>query len=123
VYEALLKLVLNPDYGDITDVESGFDLVLEYGKAPGARFPTTDISPRRKTSPMCKDVDDEECEKILDSVPDFDSLNERVSTEQVQEMLDKHLSADPEDDASETAKYGGDKEVSSVDKAFAELAK
>ena len=35
VYETLLSLVLNPDYGDITDPQEGTDLVLSYGKAPG----------------------------------------------------------------------------------------
>lgn len=120
VYEELLNLVLNPDYGDITDVDSGFDLSLEYGKAAGARFPSTKITPRRKTSPLCADKTAEECTELLESIPDFDSLYERTTTEQAQQILDQHLAGDPEDDSSETAKYGS--EGTSVDKAFADLA-
>ena len=50
-YEKLLTIVLDPDYGDITDPENGNDLKLMYGKLPGASFPRTDIRPRpRKTT-------------------------------------------------------------------------
>jgi hypothetical protein len=119
VYEELLNLVLNPDYGDVTDVDNGFDLTLEYGKAAGARFPSTKITPRRKTSPLCADKTEEECTELLESIPDFDTLYDRVSTEEAQRKLDEHLAADPEDDSNETGKYGGE---SSVDKAFADLS-
>jgi hypothetical protein len=44
-YQELLNLVLNPEYGDITDVETGTDLVLKYGKPPGAQFPQTTLTP------------------------------------------------------------------------------
>ena len=45
---SLLNLVLNPEYGDITDVDAGTDLTLTYGKPPGASFKTT-LTPRRRT--------------------------------------------------------------------------
>ena len=47
-YAELLNLVLNPDYDDITDTETGTDLVINYGKPPGAQFPQTSITPRRR---------------------------------------------------------------------------
>ena len=40
-YKELLNLVLNPEYGDITDVDEGTDLTIQYGKPPGAQFPQT----------------------------------------------------------------------------------
>lgn len=119
VYEELLQLVLNPDYGDISDPEEGYDLTLDYGKPSGARFPVTKITPRRKSSRLCEGKTDDECKEILDSVPNFDTLYERVTTEQAQKILDEHLASEPEDVSSETAKYGG--EASNVDKAFEEL--
>ena len=54
VYEQLLQLVLNPDYGDVTDLDEGTDLVLNYGKKAGAMFPSTKLTPKRKASPVCK---------------------------------------------------------------------
>ena len=119
VYEQLLQLVLNPDYDDITDVDTGTDLTLTYGKAPGAMFPSTTLTPKRKTSPVCKDGDND-CQGLLEEIPEFDGLFDRKSTEQVQELLDRYMSAD-----SETEKYGNaepaKKEVSNVDKAFNDL--
>ena len=76
VYETLLTLVLNPEYGDITDPEAGTDLDLQYGKPAGASFPQTSLTPKRKTSTMCIDLTSEECDQILGKVPDFDKLFE-----------------------------------------------
>jgi hypothetical protein len=56
-YKELLNLVLNPEYGDITDVDGGTDLVITYGKPAGAQFPQTSIVPRRKSSPLTESSD------------------------------------------------------------------
>jgi len=117
VYEQLLQLVLNPDYGDVTDVDEGTDLVLNYGKAPGAMFPSTKLTPKRKTSPACKDGDSD-CKDLLGEIPDFDGLFERRSTEQVQELLDKFMQGgDEKEEVKKYAASGDDK----VSKAFTEL--
>lgn len=122
VYEELLSLVLNPDYGDITDPSEGVDLQITYGKEDGARYPSTKIDPRRKSSEMCADMSEGECDSLLESIPDFDTLYEKVSTAEVQKMLDEHLSADDEEDGSGgTEKYGASN-TSSVDSAFEALA-
>jgi hypothetical protein len=73
VYEKLLNLVLNPEYGDVTDPETGTDLVLTYGKPAGASFPQTNLTPRRKSSPLCADGP-ERCTELLEGIPDFDGL-------------------------------------------------
>ena len=120
VYESLLNLVLNPDYGDITDTESGTDLVLTYGKAPGMMFPSTKLTPKRNPSPCCPEGDND-CSSLLEEIPDFDSLFERKTSAQVQELLDRYIAG--EKGPEEKEKYGASstKEVSSVDKAFNEL--
>ena len=106
VYETLLSLVLNPDYGDITDPQDGTDLVLSYGKAPGILYPQTKVQPRRKSSQLCEDGD-EACQEIVASVPDLDTLFERKSTQDVQGILDEFLNegVDAETESSETTKY------------------
>ena len=106
VYETLLSLVLNPDYGDITDPQDGTDLVLSYGKAPGMLYPQTKVQPRRKSSPLCEDGD-EACQEIVATVPDLDTLFERKSTQDVQAILNEFLNegVDAEAESSETTKY------------------
>ena len=93
-YQKLLGIVLDPDYGDITDPEDGNDLKLMYGKQPGASYPTTDIRPRPRKSVLCDDAigGDEKCAELLEKVPNLDSVFERKSTDEVQAILDSHLS-------------------------------
>ena len=122
-YKELLNLVLNPEYGDITDVDEGTDLVINYGKPPGAQFPQTTITPRRKSSPLSNDED--VTAGMLDSIPNFDEVFEtaRKTPSEIQQMLDEFLLAeeDAESVSTETNKYQSTDAGSSVDQAFEEL--
>jgi len=120
-YKELLNLVLNPEYGDITDVTEGTDLVINYGKPAGAQFPQTTITPRRRPSRLAET--DEEISKLLETIPEFDSVFERKTAEEVQAMLDEFLldESDAEEVSSESSRYENDAPVSAVDKAFEEL--
>ena len=132
-YETLLRLVLNPEYGDITDVEDGTDLVIAYDKPPGASFPQTKITPRRRNSPLCEEMDPKQCAELLENIPDFNGLFERKSTQYVASMLDQYLLEDePEENSSQVEKYSANStnsanstkektETKSVDAAFEEL--
>ena len=118
VYENLLQLVLNPDYGDITDPNNGTDLVLTYGKAPGAMYPSTNITARRKTTAISADPD--QMSEYLDSEPDFDNLFEVKSREDVSAILDRFLlggNSDTSEGVVVTNKAGG----TDVDTAFKDL--
>jgi len=121
VYQDLLSLTLNPDYGDITDPDNGTDLNMISGKAPGAQFPTTKLTPARNASKLCQGTD-EECRDLMDSVPDFDEIHERKSSADVAAILDEYLAGDvsAETDSKETTKYAK-KGANSVDAAFADL--
>ena len=105
-YEKLLTIVLDPDYGDITDPDDGNDLKIMYGKPPGASFPRTDIRPRPRKTVLCDDAvgGEERCAELLETVPNFDQLFERKSTEEVSGMLDAFLDGDTT--ANQTEKYG-----------------
>ena len=125
-YENLLTLVLNPEYGDITDTEAGTDLTMTYGKPPGASFPQTKLVPRRRSSGLCADMTPDKCAELLDSIPEFSGLFDRKSTADVQASLDTFVNGmveDPESVSSETTRYGNktEGEGNAVDAAFAEL--
>jgi hypothetical protein len=124
VYETLLGLVLNPDYGDITDTETGIDLDISYGKQPGGQFPLTKVTPKRRESTLCNEkLSEEQCAQLLSNIPDFNSLFERKSSTDVQGFLDAHLASDsPEDFSSEVTKYAGATSgANRVDNALDEL--
>ncbi len=125
VYQDLINLVLNPDYGDITDPETGTDISLKAEKNAGQQFPMTKLTPARKTSKLCNGTPDE-CRELLDSVPNFEELHEYRSPADVARILDEHLSGGHTDetvekDSKETAKYGNSKSSNTIDAAFADL--
>jgi hypothetical protein len=112
-YETLLGLVLDPDYGDITDPETGTDIVLTY-TVPGTpgSFPKSQIKPRRRPSVLCDEAI-ADCQELIDSIPDISSIFTRLSTEEVQTILDESFSTDTssERSSSETEKYSGKDKV------------
>lgn len=122
-YELLLGYILDPEYGDITDSDEGTDITLTYTKPtkPGA-YPQTNLKMRRNTSVLLDDP--EAIPALLDRMPDFSSLWDRLSTAQVDAILDEQLSGDgsAESRSRETARYSGTNAKSDVDRAIEELA-
>jgi len=115
-YELLLGLVLNPEYGDISDPETGIDLVLHYAKPVGASFPETKITPRRKSSPL--HAEPEKAAEWMENVPDFEELfaSSRKTSAEVQGILNEYLDSD--DVVKEVSSTSNE---SAVDRAFNEL--
>jgi len=124
-YQQLLELVLNPEYGDITDVDEGTDLIIRYGKMSGKQFPETTITPRRRTSPLCDEMTGgaERCRELLDNIPQIENLFERKTPEEVGQMLEEWLgsvSTETWSSGKETEKYSTEKS-DEVQKAFDDL--
>ena len=127
----LLNIVLDPEYGDITDANEGTDIRVEYGKKSGQSFPTTDIRPMRKTSPLAGSAS--AIEELLANVPDTSTAFERVSTEECEKVLRATLNAgdttstetsryNNTTDTSTTSTKGSDLEgVSDIESAFDDL--
>ena len=118
-YETLVGLVLNPEYGDISDPESGTDLVITYTKPAGASYPETKITPRRKSSNLLKDT--ARAAELLETVPDFDEVfaSARKTTQEVQDILDNFLNAGNNETQAEVTSVAN--AGNAVDKAFSEL--
>lgn len=120
-YESLITLVTNPDYGDITDVDGGTDLVINYGKPPGASFPVTKIHPRRRPSALADSS--EKANEYLNGLPGFTENFITKSNEEIETMLSDFLSGESSNNnTSETTKYNNN-EATDVDAAFKELLK
>ena len=123
-YTSLLNLVLNPEYGDITDIDDGTDLTLTYGKPPGAQFPKTTLTPRRRTSPLCDEAvgGEEECSGLMDNIPNIDSLFPKKTQEEVQAALDGFIqSLSGSEDTIDQADVSVPSTTSDVVAAFNEL--
>ena len=117
-YETLLGYVLDADYGDITDPETGTDLVLNYNipGTPGS-FPKTQLKPRRRPSVLCDDAI-ASCDELLESVPDIEAQFTKLSSEDIQALMDEFLSSDSSSERSsnETSKYNKSNVDSTLDK-------
>ncbi len=121
-YQKLLNIVLDPDYGDITDADDGNDLKILYGKQPGANFPTTDIRPRPRKSVLCDDDagGDERCAELLETVPELETLFERKSTDDVNSLLEVYM--DTIDGNNEVEKFGNNTTSDVVGSSFEDLS-
>jgi len=92
LYQNLLNIMLDEDYGDITDTQSGFDLKISCTKAPGKQFADTTIRPRNKSTPLAESP--AQIQKLIDSIPDTDSLFETKSYQELETIVNRWLNGD-----------------------------
>ena len=127
-YQALLDVVLDPEYGDITDTEKGTDLRIDYGKKSGQQFPTTDVRPMRRTSKLAKT--EEEVNTLLESIKVADDIFEVATYEECEKVLNETLGDTDTTSDSETTHYNtstskakdtGIESVSNIEQAFDDL--
>lgn len=103
IYEELLKYIDDPDYGDISDLKNGTDIVVEYTAAAGpGSFPKTAIRMRKNTSVVSTD---KAVIKLLDEMP----LTSEMWPEPTYAELEKLLQAFIENsDAEEEEEPAGE---------------
>ena len=100
VYQSLLNYMLDEDYGDITDVESGRDIRITCTKAPGKQYATTEVRPRGKDSPLAENAT--QAKEWLDSIPDVNDMYELKSYEELERIINVWLQGDEEDNSTGT---------------------
>lgn len=66
VYQEILSIISDPDYGDITDMSNGRDIVVEFKTAEetGKSFPETSIRVKPNTSPAVPPTDKDLISKL-----------------------------------------------------------
>ena len=102
-YQALLDVVLDPEYGDITDPEKGTDIRIDYGKKSGQAFPTTDVRPMRRTSALADT--EEQVNTLLESIKTADEVFEVASYEDCEKVLNETLGDTDTSSTNETTRY------------------
>ena len=114
-YQMLLGYVLDPDYGDITDPETGTDIVLNYDipGTPGS-FPKTTLKPRRRPSILCDDAV-ADCATLLESIPEIAGLFERKTGVELETILNAYMAGDQPTQASTDTTAGMEKYNSTGD--------
>ena len=136
VYQSLLNIMLDEDYGDITDPTDGRDVKVVCTKPPGRMWATTEVRPRGKGTPLSET---KQAKEWIDSIPNLDEMYTCKTYEELEKIVNDWLNGDEAsgDDADNlgTARGGTDSTGSdttasapgsttkykSLDDAFADL--
>jgi hypothetical protein len=100
VYQELLSIIADPDYGDITDPVNGRDVVVEFLSAEetGASFPKTNIRVKPNQTPISDDPE------VLESVKkqqDIREIYQEQSYDDLTEVLNEWLNPDESESSEE----------------------
>jgi hypothetical protein len=92
VYQELLSIMSDPDYGDITDLASGRDVVVEFKTAEetGKQFPETSIRVKPNTKPAVDPSNKELLEKVANQTKILDLFPE-LSYDELKDVMDAWL--------------------------------
>jgi len=125
VYQELLSVIADPDYGDITDAMNGRDVTVEFISAEeaGKNFPVTNIRVKPNQTPITED--DKLLDKLLNEQPNIQEMYQERSYEELTEVLNNWLT--PSDDEKEdegesvTTEVLSQKTVKDTSEAFDQL--
>ena len=92
VYQALLSLMMDEDYGDITDPKDGTDITVTCVKAPGQQWVKTEVLAKRKSSPLSTNKD--QVKEWTENIPDLTSMFPVKSYDDLSNIVNSWLSED-----------------------------
>jgi len=103
VYQELLSIIADPDYGDITDPVNGRDVVVEFLSAEetGASFPKTNIRVKPNQTPIS---DEPEVLEVVKKQQDITEIYQELSYDDMTEILNEWLNPSEDDTKEEESK-------------------
>lgn len=90
IEKELVKYILNPEYGDITDVHNGTDFIIT--KIKGTPWPDYSVTPKRKSSPL--KPTQREIEEVFENLPDFKQAYRHYTQDEMKEIWERYLNTD-----------------------------
>ena len=102
VYQELLGVMSDEDYGDITDIQNGRDITVEVIPAAetGKMFNTTTIRVKPKQTPLVEDAT--QAESFLENQKEVVSLFKKYTFDEMKDTLQGYLKPSDEDGGKET---------------------
>lgn len=92
VYQSLLNIMLDEDYGDITDPSEGRDVKVTCTKPPGRMWATTTVRPRGKATALSTEAS--QIKEWTDSIPDLDEMYTCKSYEELEKIVNDWLNGE-----------------------------
>ena len=102
VYQELLSIIADPDYGDISDPVNGRDVVVEFKTAEetGASFPKTSIRVKPNQTPITEDK--AVLTNVLDEQKDIREVYNELSYDELTEALQDWLNPSEDGETTES---------------------
>jgi len=89
VYQDILNIMLDPDYGDITDPSEGRDIKVTLSKPPGQNWAKTSVMPRGKVTELTGDP--KQIKTWLAAIPNLDEIYSLESYEEIEKKVNDWL--------------------------------
>ena len=104
VYEEILNIINDPDYGDITELTNGRDITVEFKEAAeaGKNFPETSIRVKPNSTPAV-DPANKELITLLGKQTNIVELYKEKSYAELKEILKNHLNPSQDNSGDSTA--------------------
>ena len=126
VYQELLSIIADPDYGDITDPVNGRDVVVEFISAEetGASYPKTNIRVKPNQTPIS---DEPEVIELVKTQQDIKEIYQELSYDDLTDVLNEWLNPSEDDEEKKdeesvsASEISSAKSVSNTGDAFDEL--
>ena len=108
VYQELLGVIADPDYGDITDPMNGRDILVEFTPAEGpGQFPKTAIRVKPNVTALTEDKN--VAETVAKNQPNLKDIFKEPSYDELKEALANWLNPEGESNESESAPQAEEK--------------
>lgn len=93
ILSEILNIIVDPDYGDITDFEEGFDITItRSGKGRNTDYK---VMPKRSQSVAVKKMDADELDEAL---PDLTAIAQQKSYDEVNRLMNGETDEDEDED-------------------------
>ena len=113
VYQSLLNIMLDEDYGDITDPIDGRDVKVICTKQPGRMWAMTEVRPRGKQSALNETA--ATAKQWLGEIPDLDDLYTLKTYEELEKIVNDWLNGDDESNDSDGTTRGPAPKLTTLD--------
>ena len=114
VYQELLSVIADPDYGDITDPVNGRDISVEFltAEETGASYPKTNIRVKPNQTAITEDA--QKLESLLENQSDLREIYTELSYDELTDVLNQWLQGTEEEEAEEKKSPALDTATSNV---------
>ena len=96
----ILNIMLDPDYGDITDPSEGRDIKVTLSKQPGQNWAKTTVMPRGKVTDLASDS--KQIKTFLENIPNLDEIYSLESYEEIEKKVNDWLNGSADSDEGTT---------------------